>query len=506
MGLHSRYTGAANIINSGGLAVLGAALLAAVPTDAANARGREQSIADVPVSVTAVDTEMLSRRGIMDVPDVVFIPGTNGQTAVPARFLRGSPNAQATSFQDYGGGSDFSAMLFNLDPVYGHGGYQSGVFTSSLQPYAFQFEGGEILIKFHGQSNSGLVSYDNGNPVRDDTFIGTNPATPSYVGMSAGGVLDSGVYFGANLSASFAFNKWDVQRDDDDLDAGCDYEKLDRNVCLQKAELFIGTRELGKVYLGLGETAYAGLHSMTLGPIAHVTNSDPNLRAGEHEVFGFGSNYALFTPDVTGVQEASRVKYVSPTIAGFMLSASAGEPDHVGAGFDVGDDYWDIALRYAGEFGAFRVAAGIGYQDFDRNQSSYSQQNLTGTASLMHVPSGVFVTFNYTNSNRDAPMALGATDVDSADSFYAHAGITQKWFSIGQTTIYGEYGVTDDGESSGAFYTRGSEQTNFGVGLVQNFDRYGVSAYLTYNNIGAERNGAKAEDIDIITAGWRTKY
>jgi predicted porin len=47
------------------------------------------------------------------------------------------------------------------------------------------------------------------------------------------------------------------------------------------------------------------------------------------------------------------IRYDSPTLAGFVLSASIGE-----AG-----DYWGVMPRYAGEFSGFRVAAGIGYED-----------------------------------------------------------------------------------------------------------------------------------------------
>ena len=47
------------------------------------------------------------------------------------------------------------------------------------------------------------------------------------------------------------------------------------------------------------------------------------------------------------------LRYDSPTIGGFVASASIGE-----AG-----DYWGVMLRYAGEFSGFRVAAGIGYEN-----------------------------------------------------------------------------------------------------------------------------------------------
>ncbi len=59
------------------------------------------------------------------------------------------------------------------------------------------------------------------------------------------------------------------------------------------------------------------------------------------------------------------LRYDSPTLAGFVLSASIGE-----AG-----DYWGVMLRYAGEFSGFRVAAGIGYENVtDKFTSAPVQQ------------------------------------------------------------------------------------------------------------------------------------
>ena len=50
------------------------------------------------------------------------------------------------------------------------------------------------------------------------------------------------------------------------------------------------------------------------------------------------------------LSRANAISYTSPTFGGFSVSAAWGE-----------DDIWDVALRYAGEFSGFRVAAGIGY-------------------------------------------------------------------------------------------------------------------------------------------------
>jgi hypothetical protein len=216
------------------------------------------------------------------------------------------------------------------------------------------------------------------------------------------------------------------------------------------------------------------------------------------------------------------VKYTSPTLAGFSLSTSFGGPDHVGARFDAEDDYWDVALRYAGEFAGFRVASGAGFQDFDRDNGA-SQENLAVAASIQHIPTGLFATANLTSMNRDGNGAPGLNETDDAFAFYMHAGIRQTWFDLGSTAIYGEFGSTSDGESAGDYFRDGSETRNFGIGIVQDIDctyfwrilsgdaslPLGIptsSLYLTYNHIEAERGGNDAEDTDIVMFGMRSQF
>ena len=51
-----------------------------------------------------------------------------------------------------------------------------------------------------------------------------------------------------------------------------------------------------------------------------------------------------------GDRRSEVVKYETPEFAGFTGQAAWGE-----------DDVWDVAIRYAGEFSGFKVAAGLGY-------------------------------------------------------------------------------------------------------------------------------------------------
>ncbi len=124
------------------------------------------------------------------------------------------------------------------------------------------------------------------------------------------------------------------------------------------------------------------------------------------------------------------IRYDSPSIYGFILSASWGD-----------DDYADIALRFKKEWNSVRVAAAIAYQWDDTNDASTTASSiansdftvLSGSISLMHVPTGIYGAF-----------AAGKREYDNRpgcfDFWYAQLGIERKFLPYGSTTIYGEYG------------------------------------------------------------------
>src|SRR5215510_7877029 len=119
------------------------------------------------------------------------------------------------------------------------------------------------------------------------------------------------------------------------------------------------------------------------------------------------------------------VRYDTPVVAGFLLSAAANE------------DIWDVALRYQKEANAFRFAGGIGYmQDAERQF-----QDLRGSASLIHDPSGLYLSL--AGGVRNATHALAGPD-KAAYFTYSQLGISKQWLSYGKTTIYADYGFYKD--------------------------------------------------------------
>ncbi|AHB48957.1 hypothetical protein W911_11960 [Hyphomicrobium nitrativorans NL23] len=190
------------------------------------------------------------------------------------------------------------------------------------------------------------------------------------------------------------------------------------------------------------------------------------------------------------------VRYDTPTFGGFSASASWGE-----------DDMWDVALRYAGEFGGFKFAAAAAYNEitgggfpnwwnqpgFDAPKTEYFQAG----AYLQHVPTGLFVYGAYGNNDLDFGGGVGF----ESDTYYVKAGLRQRWTPLGHTVLYGEYLNVD--ESAGGF---SGDMDVWGLGLVQEIDNAAMSLWVSYRHLSYDDSdlatlGTSVEDFQYIKAG-----
>ncbi len=133
------------------------------------------------------------------------------------------------------------------------------------------------------------------------------------------------------------------------------------------------------------------------------------------------------------------IRYDSANIGGFVGQATWGE-----------DDIWSASLRYAGEFGGIRVAAGIGYEAQDSSATQVIQldtgpRNIdnewSASLALMHTASGLFVQGHYAQSE--------FFNGEEAKFWMVQGGITKNWFGLGNTSLYGEYGEAQDYAKAG---------------------------------------------------------
>jgi len=207
------------------------------------------------------------------------------------------------------------------------------------------------------------------------------------------------------------------------------------------------------------------------------------------------------------------VRYDSPTLGGFSASATWGE-----------DDFWDVALRYAGEHGGFKVAATATY-NWNGDEGSYTGFNtVTGLSNvvkrdasyfqvgayLQHVSSGLFLYGAYGKEDNDNVLdtAVKTANQPSGDVWYVKAGLRRNWNSLGATVLYGEYSERNDMFHPDliGFGVTGSNLTQWGLGAVQEIDAAAMSLWLTYKNYDASFEGAPPplsglDDINVVAAG-----
>jgi len=329
---------------------------------------------------------------------------------------------------------------------------------------------------------------------------------------------------------------------------------------IRHANWFIKSKSLGKVTVGQGSQATDGIAEIDLsgatvvaGSAVETWNEGYFLRdengfspstltrttlsdiAGILNTGGAGSfaTFSLYADLFVGNMDGGRgnfVLYQSPTLAGFTFSAAWGE-----------DDDWDVALRYAGTWGQFSVAAGIGYREGVTTdtealvalnpEAEIQQKVVVGSASMRHEPTGLFVSLaggrtDYEEFKLSDPNALRANftgfDLLDAKYFYVKAGIYQKFIPLGKTSIYGEYyRAWDIGSSPSTSPSINTGQPDsvfneesevFGVGIVQHIDAAAMEIYAAYRHYKADdvTDFWSGQDSDIrmdaVMTGGRIKF
>lgn len=287
-------------------------------------------------------------------------------------------------------------------------------------------------------------------------------------------------------------------------------------VLFRHTYLWVKSKQLGTIKLGRTNTATEGITEICLG--CAIT---PNSAEEGSQVSAIAGAVLSTTTAIDGARE-NGIHYVSPTVAGFVLSASFfhdSEPGSAGSqqqNLAAGTvttraknhDYgWDVALRYAGEFGGIRIAAGVGYQvdeDGLEGPTSSEREVVSGSASVMHVPTGLFLQGTY--GNVDPEGAGGDVDV-----WYISGGISTKFNSLGTTSFTVGYGEADISGST-------ANPSHYGAGISQNIDAAAMDIYLNWKHYDADTDvyaggsnglaniaGIQSE-VDIITLGARIQF
>jgi hypothetical protein len=339
----------------------------------------------------------------------------------------------------------------------------------------------------------------------------------------------------------------------------------DSVIGLRQANWWVESKHHGKLTVGRLNTATSGISTIDLSTAGVVITSEPGEYQGAFLMrngIGRLSASAVGAPGASwstmcggpsaagpyssdcfehGPSRRDAVRYDTPTFWGFTASGAFGE-----------DDFWDVALRYAGEWHGFRVAAGVGHRWYhdrepdvlligppgDRLEDTDRRQWLT-SASVLHIASGLFVSgaftqYRFLGDNLNELIAGTTSNRPDIPLWWVDAGIMRNWTGWGNTTVYGEWGRFDDGTvgllantaypalgpaGSGAFAAGAvvvdSDVTWWGAGVVQTIDAAAMDFYIAYRQYQSDATISDGpanqipgglNDIWFIQAGARIQF
>ena len=380
----------------------------------------------------------------------------------------------------------------------------------------------KVSLTISGQVETALMAWDNGDrrdvyivdvPTVGGTFFQFNGDAKINPSLSAGFLIQVGFDKG---SRSHQVN----EVDDDGGQAG------DTSVVITLANWYLDHKQLGRVTVGRANTATAGITGIDLGGAGVIANVNVGYWQRSFSLTGVAGATAAWNTVLGGgtvngstLSRGNVINYTTPNVAGFQAAAAWGE-----------NDVWDVALRYAGEFSGVRLAAGIGYgsnlgglgevtADIPANAGKAVPTLLKGSASVMHLATGLYLTGAYIRQDNDN----GTPDTTM---YYVNGGIAKNWTGLGNTVLYGEYARVDDGVSCGAGSCQpfggnandlidSSEATVWGLGIVQHIDAAAMEVFLAYRNYSASVTSAPGNDLngkvnyndfDVVMGGARIRF
>lgn len=431
-----------------------------------------------------------------------------GQWAAIAAGLLVSASAMPSSAADLGGNccADLEERIAELEATTARKGNR------------------KVSLEVYGQVNQGILWWDDGQ--ESNVGVYTNDNARTRFGFRGKAKIDADweagyrIEIGIRTANSKRFNQDNPTGNDFEADVGLD---------LRDSYWYVKNKTFGSVSVGTQATATDQITEINLTQTKDFSKYSDVEDTGLGLLLRSATNGELAKPKIgaTGVggltwrrligdggdqpgegeRRFNAVTYATPEYAGFTASASWGE-----------DDYWDVALRYAGEFAGLKVAAGIGYGEItDNNQtktvcaageaalaSDTKCHQFGGSVSVIHESSGLFVNAGAgikVDDNIDNTTRFAGTGADDEQTFWSvQAGIEKKFNEFGKTTIYGEYysyeggannrrtvdaddplNTVGGGVNPATIWSSGVDI--WGAGIAQGFDKAALVLYLSYRHV-----------------------
>ena len=268
----------------------------------------------------------------------------------------------------------------------------------------------KVSLEISGQVNRALLIWDDG--VDSDAYIVDPDSDGTRFRLTGKAQLKPGWEAGYTIEMNVTDTASNQVSQDVDDPAGAE------GVRIRRSFWYIEGERAGRLTVGQENQATDGINEIDV--VTTYSTVSKTHYAGAFRIrTGDGVGDSAFAwQDVLGAIGGTQediVRYDSPSIYGFILSASWGD-----------NDIWDVALRYQKQWNSVKIIAGIGYLedqrsgDFGTTEFTNVDSQLSGSISAIHVPTGLFATF-----------AAGSRDQRSSDeeatNLYFKAGISRRW-------------------------------------------------------------------------------
>ncbi|MDX2289575.1 MAG: porin [Hyphomicrobiaceae bacterium] len=339
----------------------------------------------------------------------------------------------------------------------------------------------KVSLTVYGQVNTAVMFWESDDGVNGDGPLDESNVyvvDPQTTGTRFGfrGKADINSDWEAGFNIELQFQQADATRVTIDSDEGPELPEF------RQAYWYLKSKTLGRIAVGQTDSANSAIAEIDVSN-ASVADAMSSSAAGAAIITQIGgpaqNNFEYNRVNV--------VRYDTPTYQGFYVTASWGE-----------DDLWDVALRYAGELGGFKMAAGIAYGETTDTSNGAAgiadpaREILNGGLSVMHTATGLFVT-----------TSAGQREINGVEGedwfWFVSGGIEQKWTPLGKTTLFGMGGEQDEIDRDTFHF--------WGLGVVQQIDAAAMEVFLSYRSYEID-NGTGNDDIefDTVVGGARIKF
>ncbi len=340
----------------------------------------------------------------------------------------------------------------------------------------------KVKLTLYGQVNKAMLFVGDGKTSR--SMIVDNAAGSTRLGFTADAPVNADFSFGAQLEVEQSSNNSGIVT----LQGNGDNNRANTTFTERVAEITMTHKRFGKVSLGQGSVATDGIVESDLSNTAISGNYADSATIGTAILFYNSTTRTTSgSPTVGDVINSlngnldDRIRYDTPTIAGFTASAAF-----------VSGGAADAALRYATKLGDFELAAALGYYNLS-GLSTTTEDRVVGSASVLHA-SGLNATISAGTQNHKG------TNRDDGSSLYGKVGYIAKVFGVGSTNFGVDYGVYDD------YGQNGDTAKTYSLGVVQQFDDIGSQIYLLGKIYELDRIGASYDDVKLVMTGVRVAF